>query len=37
LSPTWLGRDAFVYDSWTFHEVAQGLIKIPIWIPQLSS
>ena len=26
----------FVYDSWTFHEVAQGLIKIPIWIPQLS-
>ncbi len=26
----------FVYDSWQFHEVAQGLIKIPIWIPQLS-
>jgi len=25
----------FVYFSWTFHEVAQGLIKIPIWIPQL--
>ena len=25
----------FVYDSWAFHEVAQGLIKIPIWIPQL--
>jgi len=27
---------SFVYDSWRFHEVAQGLIKIPIWIPQLS-
>ena len=26
----------FVYDSWQFKEVAQGLIKIPIWIPQLS-
>jgi TRAP-type C4-dicarboxylate transport system permease small subunit len=26
----------FVYDSWRFHEVAQGLIKVPIWIPQLS-
>ena len=26
----------FVYESWKFHEVAQGLIKIPIWIPQLS-
>jgi TRAP-type C4-dicarboxylate transport system permease small subunit len=25
----------FVYDSWAFREVAQGLIKIPIWIPQL--
>jgi TRAP-type C4-dicarboxylate transport system permease small subunit len=25
----------FVYDSWQFHEVAQGLVKIPIWIPQL--
>lgn len=24
----------FVYESWQFHEVAQGLIKIPIWIPQ---
>jgi TRAP-type C4-dicarboxylate transport system permease small subunit len=24
----------FVYESWTFNEVAQGLIKIPIWIPQ---
>jgi len=27
---------AFVYDSWQFKEVAQGLIRIPIWIPQLS-
>ncbi|MGH8619359.1 MAG: TRAP transporter small permease [Burkholderiales bacterium] len=26
----------FVFDSWKFKEVAQGLIKIPIWIPQLS-
>jgi len=26
----------FVYESWKFHEVAQGLIKIPIWIPQLA-
>lgn len=27
---------SFVYDSWRFHEVAQGLITIPIWIPQLA-
>ena len=26
----------FVFDSWKFNEVAQGLIKIPIWIPQMS-
>ncbi len=26
----------FVYDSWQFKEVAQGLIPIPIWVPQLS-
>ncbi len=26
----------FVYESWKFDEVAQGLISIPIWIPQLS-
>jgi len=25
----------FVYESWKFKEIAQGLIKIPIWIPQL--
>jgi len=26
----------FVYESWKFSEVAQGMIKVPIWIPQLS-
>lgn len=26
----------FVYESWQFNEVAQGLIKIPIWVPQMS-
>lgn len=26
----------FVWESWQFNEVAQGLIRIPIWIPQLS-
>ena len=26
----------FVYESWNFGEVAQGMIKVPIWIPQLS-
>jgi TRAP-type C4-dicarboxylate transport system permease small subunit len=26
----------FVYESWRFDEVAQGLIQIPIWIPQTS-
>jgi TRAP-type C4-dicarboxylate transport system permease small subunit len=25
----------FVYESWKFNEVAQGLIRIPIWIPQM--
>jgi TRAP-type C4-dicarboxylate transport system permease small subunit len=25
----------FVYESWKFKEVAQGLVKIPIWIPQM--
>jgi TRAP-type C4-dicarboxylate transport system permease small subunit len=28
---------AFAFDSWKFNEVAQGLIRIPIWIPQLSA
>jgi TRAP-type C4-dicarboxylate transport system permease small subunit len=27
---------AFVYESWKFKELAQGLIRIPIWIPQMS-
>lgn len=26
----------FTYDSWAFNEMAQGLLPIPIWIPQLS-
>ena len=26
----------FTYDSWRFNELAQGLLPIPIWIPQLS-
>ena len=26
----------FVYQSWQFNEVAQGLITLPIWIPQMS-
>lgn len=30
----WANR--FTYDSWSFHEVAQGLLPIPIWIPQAS-
>lgn len=26
----------FVYDSWQFDEVAQGMLKVPLWIPQLA-
>jgi TRAP-type C4-dicarboxylate transport system permease small subunit len=26
----------FVYESWKFNEMAQGLILIPIWVPQAS-
>lgn len=26
----------FVYESWQFGELAQGLLQIPIWIPQAS-
>lgn len=26
----------FAYESWRFSELAQGLLQIPIWIPQLS-
>jgi len=25
----------FVFDSWRFHEVSQGLVPVPMWIPQL--
>lgn len=32
---TW-ATGSFVYQSWQFGELAQGLIQIPIWIPQLS-
>ena len=24
----------FTYQSWEFHELAQGLLPLPIWIPQ---
>jgi len=26
----------FVFESWKFDEVAQGLVRVPIWIPQMS-
>lgn len=26
----------FVYESWTVNEIAQGLLRVPIWIPQLT-
>jgi len=26
----------FTYESWEFNEVAQGLLPMPLWIPQLS-
>jgi TRAP-type C4-dicarboxylate transport system permease small subunit len=26
----------FVLDSWRYHEVAQGMLAVPLWIPQLS-
>src|SRR3954471_4086698 len=26
----------FVYESWKFNEVAQGLLRVPIWIPQMT-
>jgi TRAP-type C4-dicarboxylate transport system permease small subunit len=28
----WTGR--FAYDSWRFHEVSQGLVAVPLWVPQ---
>ena len=30
----WAGR--FVFESWKFHDMANGLIVIPLWIPQMS-
>jgi len=30
----WVSR--FVHESWQFHDMANGLIAIPIWIPQSS-
>ncbi len=27
---------AFAYESWSFHELSQGYIPVPLWIPQLS-
>ena len=26
----------FVYESWDFHDMANGMIAIPLWIPQSS-
>ncbi len=26
----------FVYESWAINEIAQGLLRVPIWIPQLA-
>ena len=26
----------FAYESWSFHELSQGYIPVPLWIPQLS-
>ena len=26
----------FTYESWEFHDIAQGLLPMPLWIPQLS-
>jgi hypothetical protein len=23
------------YDSWRFHDIAQGVLPVPLWIPQL--
>jgi TRAP-type C4-dicarboxylate transport system permease small subunit len=30
----WYGV-GLTYDSWRFHEMAQGVIAVPLWIPQL--
>jgi TRAP-type C4-dicarboxylate transport system permease small subunit len=26
---------AMTYDSWSFHDMAQGVLAVPLWIPQL--
>jgi len=31
---SWYGI-AMTYDSWRFHDMAQGVLAIPLWIPQL--
>ena len=30
----WANR--FTYESWVFNDIAQGLLPLPMWIPQLS-
>jgi len=30
----WANR--FTYESWVFNEIAQGMLPLPMWIPQLS-
>jgi len=30
----WANR--FTYESWVFNDIAQGMLPMPIWIPQLS-
>lgn len=30
---TWAAFD-LVYSSWTYHEIASGLVRAPLWIPQ---
>jgi TRAP-type C4-dicarboxylate transport system permease small subunit len=30
----WIGR--MVYDSWRFNDVTQGLLAVPLWLPQAS-
>lgn len=30
----WAGR--FTYESWEFNDISQGLLPMPMWIPQLS-
>jgi TRAP-type C4-dicarboxylate transport system permease small subunit len=30
----WLGYK--VYDSWAFNDLSQGILVVPLWIPQLS-